>query len=740
MTETSMPSNRAASATTLARTLVSGIRARALYPAAHPNVEGAVVCLHESLLAVDELDGFTLGVTPETLLVDGKPLDETGVHVTEAAQLLHELDIVRLTFSNQITPHTLHSLVGVLSQDITNLRGRGGPAHAWNEDGDGAVRIEQIDYHEILKDHDGERPERDRDNLWVHLVRAVGRRETTFNEAEQERLLEIAGSIGAIGDLAHEAIEPARTPDGAPLLTTQAMTVLAAYAHLHKVVGVMAPDRVDQLTSNLAAATTTLDPRVVVEMIRSAPDDHVRNTVVAGMVNAFDDEQVAQLLATTLALDGRATERLAEVFDTIAPDDERKDRVFELTKTMLNEHNFGGEDSFKDLWSSVDSLLISHDETPFVSSDYRTVLDSATSRAEGMAEGGLPPPELGGWIETVEEESVRTLSVTLLSDLLRIETDAVRGAEIARDIHSMVEDLLLTGEYGEALRLAQALAEAGARRGGVTREAARRALDELGAGAALREASALLEVLDEAEFDILRGIFAEVGPSAVVSLHAPLLFEKRTRARVRGGEIIVRYGDAAVSRLAPLTTHAQWFVRRNTAELLGRIGSPDAVPLLQPLLRGEDPRVLKEAVGALTRIDDPSAARAIHTVLRASSGGDRQAVIDALVEARDARVVPVLVRILKESEAIGPDHRLVLATLEALASVRDAAAVPVVASVIGQRTWFRRRRNRALKTTGVAVLVKIGGFQAEQALVTAATTGARLLRRIARETGTAQAS
>ena len=215
-------------------------------------MERAVAGLQEALRGVDDTNGFTLGVTPETLLLDGKPLDETDVQVAEAAQFLHDLDIVRLTFSSQIKPHTLHALVGVLSQDIATLRGRGGPAGVWHEDGDGAVLIEQIDYHEVLKDHDGERQQTGRDNIWLHLVRAVGRRDSTFSEAEQERLLEIAGSIGAIGDLANEAIEPARTPAGAPLLTTQAMTVLAAYAHLHQVVGVMAPERIGQLTANLA--------------------------------------------------------------------------------------------------------------------------------------------------------------------------------------------------------------------------------------------------------------------------------------------------------------------------------------------------------------------------------------------------------------------------------------------------------------------------------------------------------
>jgi hypothetical protein len=45
------------------------------------------------------------------------------------------------------------------------------------------------------------------------------------------------------------------------------------------------------------------------------------------MAAAFDDVKVAQLLATALALDGRASDRLATIFNTIAPDEDRKRRV-----------------------------------------------------------------------------------------------------------------------------------------------------------------------------------------------------------------------------------------------------------------------------------------------------------------------------------------------------------------------------------------------------------------------------
>src|SRR6185295_3752780 len=121
---------------------------------------------------------------------------------------------------------------------------------------------------------------------------------------------------------------------------------------------------------------------------------------------------------------------------------------------------------------------------------------------------------------------------------------------------------------------------------------------------------------------------------------------------------------AAIGRLASLVGDSRWFAQQRGARLLGRIGTAEAVPLLQPLLRQHDPRVAREAVTALGGIPDAAAARAIHTVLRAATGDVRRAVVEALVAERDPRVVPMLVRILEESQPLGPDHDVVLETIE----------------------------------------------------------------------------
>jgi len=196
--------------------------------------------------------------------------------------------------------------------------------------------------------------------------------------------------------------------------------------------------------------------------------------------------------------------------------------------------------------------------------------------------------------------------------------------------------------------------------------------------------------------------------------------------------VIVGFGDKAVLRLASLVTDKRWFVQRRGARLLGRIGKADAVPLLQPLLRQNDPRVAREAVAALGVIQDPAAARAIHTVLRAATGEVRRAVIEALVAERDPRVVPMLVRILEESQPLGKDHDVVLETIDALGTVGTDGSVPILTTLAQRKRFLGGRKLRALKERSVDALARVKTEKATAALKDAAEHGDRYLKKIAR--------
>ena len=178
--------------------------------------------------------------------------------------------------------------------------------------------------------------------------------QSTFSAAGQQRLLDISRDVGAIGELCKDAKEPFRMPDGSPMLTTQAATVLAVYRHIARTVTALEPERVKEVVDSLALAAGNLEPSTAIELLlQEAEEQHHTEgiPIAAALRQSFDDQQVALLLARALSR-GQATDRLAKVLDTLAPDDQRKKRILTLAKKLISERDFGVCDVFDALRSN----------------------------------------------------------------------------------------------------------------------------------------------------------------------------------------------------------------------------------------------------------------------------------------------------------------------------------------------------------------------------------------------------
>jgi hypothetical protein len=516
------------------------------------------------------------------------------------------------------------------------LRAEGGPGKAWAKLTHTSVAIEQIDYEKILADRSIEHELEERDDVWRSVVNSIVEGRGTFDSVQQQRLLDIAGSAFQIQELATAVSAPKCNADGSPLITTQAATVLATFRHLAGIVTVMDPDKLPQVMRNVAEATAQLDPHVVMQMMQT--DEGMQETPILGKIaESFDDEKVAELLATALARDGKATARLARIFDTIAPDAERKQRVLRMTRRCLTEQDFGRSSQFKAVWDSMEQLLLSYDESPYVSTAYQASLEGAVGRAELFSTRELPP-ELPEWVESLQQDNVRSLSVLLITDLLRIEQRQERAAEITADMIGLVEDLLMSGDFANSLLVMRELKRA--RQGKIASPAARAALTQIGESVALREAASMVSEFDEGDARRLFECCEHAGPVTIRAFHRALQSETETGEFARARDLVRRFAAAGVPHLIPLAEDNRWFVQRNAAALLGATRSTDAVPVLQGLLRGADPRVLRTAVAALAGIDDPAAARAVQTALRAASGASRDAVVSALVAEKGSKSRP----------------------------------------------------------------------------------------------------
>jgi len=715
-------------AVALARAMTLGVRSWGFYPPEHPAIAIAVERVIAAATEASAGGMMQLAVTPHALLLDGLPLESTDLGAVECAELLHDRDILQITFVTAPPDAVVRSLLTVLTLDRETRRTRGGPAAIWGAEDQAAILLEQIDYQEILEREIEEGPAR-RDATWKSIVRSIIMGRSTFTAAEQERLLEISRDVGAIGELGKDAREPYCMPDGSPMVTTQAATVLAVYRHIAKTVTALEPERVKEVIDSLALAGGSLEPTTALEMLLQ--EDHAAEgiPIVAALKQSFDDQQVALLLARALSSPGHATDRIAKVLDTLAPDEQRKRRVLTLAKKLISERDFGSKRPIDDIRRSLDELLLQYDASSYVSTDYRDSMDQAASRAADLAARGLPP-ELDAWLDTLGADSVRRLSGQLLIDLLRNETVPGRMADTARDMGAFVEELLLAGVYGECTPVVDELAAAVARKPSIAPDACRKAIDTIGASSALNEAAATLAEQTAEEFALFEKLVRALGASTIPALVATYQREDGV-ATERATTLIIKHGVPGIPAIVSALDNRPWYVQRELARALGKIGTGAAVPPLQSLLRRADPRVLQVAVAALASIHDAAAERALYTVLKAATGDARAAVISSLIGLKDPRVVPMLARVIQDSDPFGDDHALILDTLAALSTMRDDRALSQIALLARKKRWLSWGKTRQTRQACLQALSQIGTPKAKQTIADLAKTGDFFLKRLA---------
>ena len=305
-------------------------------------------------------------------------------------------------------------------------------------------------------------------------------------------------------------------------------------------------------------------------------------------------------------------------------------------RNSISERDFGSKRPIDDIRKSLDELLLQYDESTYVSKDYRESMDAAASRAADLAARGLPP-EMDEWLETLGSDSVRRLSGQLLIDLLRNETVPGRMSETSRDMGAFVEELLLAGAYGECLPVIQELAAAIDRKPAIAPDACRRAIDSVGASSSLAEAAATLNEQTAEEFAAFEKLISAIGAVRADRGDGRLSARRRRhrhRARHRRDRPL---GTAAIPAIAAALDDKRWFVQRELAKALGKIGSRRRGAAACRRCCGAPIRAcMQAAVASLSTIADPAAERALHTVLKASTGEARAAVIASLVGLKDA--------------------------------------------------------------------------------------------------------
>jgi HEAT repeat protein len=714
--------------TDFARACKAAARAVSLYPPAHPAVGASLDRLVVAAARVVVGGPMTIAVLPNSLMVGNKAPERPDVAVVELASLLHDHLIGELQVVSAADAKAWQSFLHLLAQPAIEVQGQGGISRLWTGGGGDHVRVREVDYAEVLRQRT-----KGLTAQWDTIIRHCLQDDTVhIDEESLSALLEIADDAERLHELV-ERIER-ETADGG--LRVQAEALARLFHFIADAVAKRHPEKLDQAYETMSRVAGKLSPEILLGILaRQAEESATGPDVVKELVTHMSDDTVGEFVAQNVVDRRGATERLAQAFQTLVPEERRRPAVLGLARDQVVDTPFGAEEDFPKLWEQTTDLLLSYRDEPFVTEAYASELSGAREHAvdvERIADD--PPEQVALWVASISDSSVRILDLQLLLDLLQVEQDAGQWDVVGGFVAAHVDELVLLGDFDSAEPLVSALAaEAGANGRHTHRAAAASALDRLLHGQLMTYLVGHLRTIDDAGFDRVRKLCVALGTAAIRPLAEALSIEDRGRAFRRLSDLLVAFGTAGREAVEQLKNSPNPAVRRTAIFLLREFGGSEALSELASLLDDAEPNIQREAIRAIALIGSTDAHAVLQRALAAGTPAQRETIVSALGSMRDERAVPLFCHMVRTHEYRRTMRRAYLTAVEGLGAVGGADAVQALADALHHGEWYAPFRTAALRRAAAGALRRTGSPEALSVLRDAAERGSRGVRAAALE-------
>jgi hypothetical protein len=724
-----LPAELAQRLTDFARCCKAATRSVLLYPEGHPAISAALSRLVAATGRATAQGPLPITVLPDALQVDGRALARPDPAVGELASLLHDHLIGELRLMGPADATQWRTFLLLLGRTTEELLIEGGIGRLWATSGGTHVQLREIDYSEVLRERKS-----GAEAAWDTIIlNCLAGDAVELDEQTMNALLEIAGDPQRLEELTRRLDEDA-AEHGGVRVQAQALTRLLRYIARAALTG--SPGMLEQVLGNAAAAAGRLSPDVMLELLTQryqSPGGEM--DVVGEIVDRMSDATIATFVAGSVVTERGATARLAQAFQALVPESDRRESLIALAQHEVAGSPMGRDTGFGDLWQRASEMLLSYRDEPFVSSEYARELTTVRTQAVDVERVSDDPPErIAAWLASVTDAEIRALDLQLLLDLLRIEDDPERWRSMIDPVVAHLDDLVLLGDFESAVPLVQALArEAGGDGRADRRAVAIAALDRLAAGHLMDHMVGHLRTIEDAGFELAKALCHALGAPVIRPLAEALAAEDRGRAFRRLTDLLVSFGSRGRDAVEQLKNSANPGVRRTAIYLLRAFGGNDALPELVPLLDDADLNVQREAIRAIVTIGTDEAFGVLERALTSGPARSQDAIIAALGTIRDERAVPLFLHILRNPDYRRTIRKVYETAIESLGALGGPDAVEGLKHSLYGGEWWAPFRTASLRVAAAAALRQIGTPEAVAVLSEAAEHGPRSARSAARK-------
>lgn len=721
-----------------ARACKAATRIVSMYPPTHPAIQAALARIGEATRQATLNGPFTITVLPDALLVNGRGLAKPEPSAGELAAMLHQQLVGELTLFDRLDNNGWHAFLSLLAKSPEDARALGGVKKAWEDTGNNAITLTEIDYADILRERAGT----GESASWDRILAAM--KDTTADQgggaatehatmqdmmaltADPERLAQFAQKLQDVG----KASGDDSTQQRKSLL--ELMHGLANYAAERQ------PGELNSVLNTMAGAAAQMPPEMLLSLITDPPPTPsvggAPRMNLAGELQArLTDEMLTRFLVDNVVKDRGATGRLAAAFQTLVPDPSRQQEILAAATAQATEL-FKDDPQFESVWTSSSEMLTSYSDAKFVSEGYARELTTAQTQAVEVDKiGDDPPVRIRAWLATVSDEEVRALDQHLLLDLLAIETRPDAWSGVLETALTSIDQLVLVGDLRLAAQLLDAIAAIANHDAAPFKEPAAAGITRLVEGPMVRHLATSLHKATDAEFEVASKMCTAIGPVLVKPLSDALMGESNPRTVRRLRDILISFGPAAREYANELKSSRNPAVRRAAIDLLRALGGDAALPDLRVMLDDADTQVQREALRGIVQIGTNEAYLMLEQALRNGAPHTREAILQALGGFRDEKAAPLFVHILTNTDYKGNNEGTYTQSIESLGKVAiDERSASTLKDILYRGEWWSPGRTARIRAAAARALRSMGTPGADRVLQEASASGPGAVRKIAK--------
>ena len=539
--------------------LIRGVR---VYPTKHPALLEVAKNVFSSA-PLDSSGSLTIGITPKELIVSG---EFVAGKASSLASMLHARKVLQLHWTKDATLDDVWAFARVMS--TPKLEGEELREKLHSEVF--AIAIEPLKLNQIhskitdtVKDPE-EDPERRRRRAWLVLM---------SHEAPVEQLASALASQD-FWDTAKDEWTKSGLGDSEGF----AQFLLKLGERLEDALAFLPTGQREEILNYLTQMGKCLAVKDLVRIVgREGQESKRLGLGKASLLRDIDGERFVNLLAGLAAMGERGTRRFVEVYRRFAPVSQSQD-ILSMVRSRLSQDKDSGFPP--EVWKTVETLILNLTENPFMDAEYSDSLGFLI-----VSSGSVSLDEETPILLEAPEQYLDHLILAISVE----EEDYFQKRLIDR-IKMRTEQLGPLGVLGFVRVVDRTLPKLLDGRPYFVKDLFQKGLSVL-ARASFAERQALIHFAVDHERCLLDTILNV------------LIEEKKISTRYYLVNLLSCFSLAATPAFVSKSRTGPWYVARNLAIVLGQQGFPQVLPPLRSLSNHIHPKVKKEAVKAMRRVE-----------------------------------------------------------------------------------------------------------------------------------------